>query len=251
MNTLRFRLVASFLAVSLSALAVLGLVSVSSFKEGLVSTAWKEGEALNSALSQQLDSYLSERALAIELQAYGRMVTSMVWEEQEAALAPLYSKYGFLDVFVAGLDGEARFVKKDTSGVNVKDRDYFQKAVKDRASALSEPVRNRTTGALTFVYASPIIRDGQVVGVLAASENLDSITKVVAGVKWGDKGYSYVVDRSGFLLVHPVKELVGELNTTVPSDRVPPELAQGHLNGLAGNSGRLSYFFNGRNQMNS
>jgi len=251
MNTLRFRLVASFLAVSLAALAVLGLVSVGSFRDGLVSTAWKEGEAINSALSRELDAYLRERATAIELQAESKAITSMNWEEQEAVLASLYSKYGFLDVFVAGVDGEAHFVKKDTSGVNVRDRDYFQKAVKERVSVLSEPVRNRATGVLTFVYASPIVRDGQVVGVLVASENLDSIGKIVAGVKWGDRGYSYVVDRSGFLLVHPVKELVGELNATVASEKVPPELAEATRNGLAGNSGRLSYFFNGRNQMNS
>ena len=108
MNTLRFRLISSFLAVSLISLLITGLIAVINFKAAIVDSAWKEGDALAGSLSQNVDAYFRERMNAIDLQAERRMVRSMDWDEQEPALAPLYDRYGFLDVFVADAAGDAQ-----------------------------------------------------------------------------------------------------------------------------------------------
>ncbi len=251
MNTLRFRLISSFLAVSLISLLITGLIAVINFKAAIVDSAWKEGDALAGSLSQNVDAYLKERMNAIDLQAERRMVRSMDWNEQEPALAPLYDRYGFLDVFVADAAGDARFVQRKVEGVNVKDREYFRKVLQEKKSFLSEPILNRATGALTYVYAAPIINDGRVEGVLVASENLEALSALVSGTVWGKSGYSYMTDKSGLLIAHPVKDFIGNLNASVESDRVAPELARATKDGLAGNSGRIGYFFNGRDQMNT
>jgi methyl-accepting chemotaxis protein len=251
LNTLRFRLISSFLAVSLISLLVTGLIAITNFKSAVVESAWKEGEALAGALSQNVDAYLRERMSAVEQQAERRMIRSMDWGEQESALAPLYGRYGFLDVFVADSVGNARFVQRNVEGVNVKDREYFEKVFQGKKSFLSEPILNRTTGALTYVYAAPIINDDRVEGVLVASENLEALTGLVGETVWGKTGYSYMTDQSGLLIAHPVKDFIGSLNPSVEGDKVAPELAAATRNGLAGNSGRTDYFFNGRDQMNT
>ncbi|MDI9370577.1 MAG: HAMP domain-containing protein [Synergistaceae bacterium] len=251
MNTLRFRLIASFLLISLLALTATSLLAVNIFRRELIASAWKEGDALNLALTEEIDSYLKERLLAVEMQAERNAIRGMKWEEQEPALAPLYDRFGFLDIFVADLEGDAAFVQRDAKGVNVKDRDYFVKAVQEGKSVVSEPIVNRTTGALTYVYAAPIRNGGQTVGALVASENLDNLSEKVSAIKWGESGYSAMADKSGLLIAHPVKDVIGTLNMSIESDRIAPELARAAKDGLAGNKGRASYFFNGRDQMNS
>jgi methyl-accepting chemotaxis protein len=251
LNTLRFRLISSFVAVSLISLLITGLIAITNFKTAIVESAWKEGEALAGSLSQNVDAYLRNRMNAIEQQAERRMVRSMDWNEQESALAPLYDRYGFLDVFVADSAGDARFVQRNIAGVNVKDREYFNKAVQEKKAFLSEPILNRTTGALTYVYAAPIINNGRVDGVLVASENLEALGRVVGDTVWGKSGYSYMTDRSGMLIAHPVKDFIGSLNPSVESERVSAELARATKDGLAGNRGSVSYYFNGRDQINT
>jgi methyl-accepting chemotaxis protein len=251
MNSLRGRLILIFLVVALSAVAVVGLFAVDRSREAIIDTAWKEGQALASALSIKMDAYLRERALIIETQAERHVVRSMNWDEQESSLAPLYERYAFAEIFVADADGAVRFVKRDTQGTNIRDRDYFIQVLKEKKSVVSNPVAHRVTGKLIFVYASPIMRDGKVVGVLAATESLETISKEVASVVWGTSGYAYLADRTGLTVAHPVADVVAKVNLSVESDRVAPELARAMREGLAGRSGTVEYFFNGRDQMNA
>ena len=251
MNTLRGRLIAIFLVVSLLSVSVVGLFAVNRSRQAIIDAAWREGDALVAALTIDINAYLRERSKIVEMQADRHVIRAMNWADQEPSLVPLLKDYAFLDVFVADPDGNIRFVQRDIQNVNIKDRDYFRQAVMEKKSVVSEPIMNRTTGALTFVYASPIVRDGKIVGVLVASENMESIGKVVGALKWGSSGYAYLLDKTGLAVAHPVKDFVGTLNPSIESDRIAPELARGMRDGLAGKSGRIEYFFNGRDQMNT
>ncbi len=80
---------------------------------------------------------------------------------------------------------------------------------------------------MTIFYASPIIVDQKVVGVLVAAESLETISKEVTSLVWGESGYAYLIDKSGVLVAHPVTDLLGKLSLTVESERVSSELANG------------------------
>ena len=250
MNTLRARLIATFLIVAVAAVGVVGLLSVTRARQAIIDAAWKEGDALVSALSLEVNAYLRERSKVVEMQADRNVIRSMNWAEQDPALVPLLEDYAFMDVFVSDLDGNISFVKKGADGTNIKDRPYFQQVLKEKKSIISEPLAHRVTKELTFFYASPVTNDGKIVGVLVAAENMAQIGKAVASITWGQTGYAYITDFRGVLVAHPVKDYVGNLNLSIESDRVAPELAQAMRGGLAGNKGRVEYFFNGRDQMN-
>ncbi len=250
MNTLRARLIATFLIVAIAAVGVVGLLSVTRARQAIIDAAWKEGDALVFALSGHIDSLLVERATVLELMAGQQSVRSMEYAAQQPVLMPLYDQYNFSDIFVVNLEGDTTDVKLGPQKVNIKDRDYFIKAVKERKTVISQPAVNRRTGMLTYFYASPIVKDGTVVGVLVAGENIENVAKASASISWGNKGYAYAIDSKGVVIAHPVKDLIGELNATVESERIGPELARGMRDGLAGNRGRIEYFFNGRDQMN-
>ena len=250
MNTLRARLIATFLIVAVAAVGIVGLLSVTRARQAIIDAAWKEGDALVSRLSDHIDSLLAERATVLELMAGQQSVRSMEYAAQQPVLMPLYDQYDFSDIFVADLEGDTTDVKLGPQKVNIKDRDYFIKAVKERKTVISEPAVNRRSGMLAYFYASPIVKDGTVVGVLVAGENIENIAKASASTSWGTSGYAYVTDSKGVLIAHPQKDFIGTLNPSVESDRVAPELARGMRDGLAGNTGRIEYFFNGRDQMN-
>ncbi len=251
MNTLRGRLIGIFLVVSLSAVAVVGLIAMNRSQTAIIDAAWKEGDALALGLSEKVDAYLRERSIILTTQAERHVVRSMNWAEQQPSLLPLYDQYNFGNIFVATLDGAINDVRLGPQEINIKDREYFIRAVKEKRSVISEPVVHRLTGAMTVFYASPIVVDGKVVGVLVASESLETISKEISSLVWGRSGYAYLIDKSGVLVAHPVVDLLGKLSLTVESERVASELANAMRDGLAGRAGRIEYFFNGRDQMNA
>lgn len=203
MNTLRARLIATFLIVAVVAVGVVGLISVTRARQAIIDAAWKEGDALVSRLSDHIDSLLVERATVLELMAGQQSVRSMEYAAQQPVLMPLYDQYNFSDIFVVNLEGDTTDVKLGPQKVNIKDRDYFIKAVKETKTVISQPAVNRRTGMLTYFYASPIVKDGTVVGVLVAGENIENVAKAASSIIWGTSGYAYVTDSKGVLIAHP------------------------------------------------
>lgn len=55
----------------------------------------------------------------------------------------------------------------------------------------------------------PIYIDGEIKGILyvgVKEKDLSSLRKTVAGIKVGESGYAYAIDRSGFFVLHPTLE---------------------------------------------
>ena len=250
MNSLRGRLIAIFLGVALSAMGIIGFFALNRSSKALMDISWKEGGALVSELASEIGAYLHERALVVAMQAERNVIQSMNWEDQEPSLAHLLDTYDFADVFVMDLDGNARYVNNDKEG-NYADRNYFLQTLREKKTTISDPIFSRSTGKLVFIIASPIIAEKKVVGILAVSLTSDRLAQEAASVKWGEKGYSYLVDNRGVLAAHPVKDLPGKLNATVAGDKVAPDLAAAMRRGLEGETGRVEYIFNGISQMNS
>ncbi len=251
MKSLRGILITTFLLVALSAMAIVGFVSMNRSQKAVLDASWKEGDALAEALAIQVDSYLRERAMIIETQAERNVVRAMNWEDQEPSLAPLYDRYDFLDVFVVKENGEANFVKRDTRGLFVGDREYFTRTMKEKRTLVFDPIINRTTGAMSIIISSPIFENNRIVGVLVGSITLESIAEEVSSIRWGQTGYGYLLDRKGVIVAHPKADLLGKLNATVESDSVPSELAKAMRDGLTGQVGRVAYRFNGQKQVNA
>jgi len=236
--------------MALAAMGIIGFFAVNRSSNALIDVSWKEGDALVSELAGKINAYLQERAMIIQAQAERNVLQSMNWEEVEPSLASLYKEYDFFDIFVIDLEGRGRFVSREKEG-SYADRDYFVRAVKEKKSTITNPLISRSTGKHVFVMASPVLKEGKAVGVLAATLTLDTLSQVVAEVQWGEGGYSYLTDTEGVLAAHPVKEFLGELNTTQAGDKISPELAAAMRRGLEGNSGRVECYFNGIDQMNA
>ncbi len=251
MNSLRGRLIALFLFVVLSSVVIVGVLAVNQSRALIVETAWKEGRVLAATLSKEIDAHLRERLALLEFLSAHRQVRGMNREEQMEILSPLFERYGFLEVGVADLQGNIPSNRQEGLVVNVADRDYFIRTLKEKKPMISDPIASRVTGAMSFAYVLPVIDGGELVGVLVALESLQALSQRVGETTWGKSGYAYLLNAKGVAVAHPVSEILGVLDGTVESDKIAPELVRATRDGLSGNSGTAEYRFDGVDQMNA
>jgi len=86
-------------------------------------------------------------------------------------------------------------------------REYIQRTLKGQ-DAISDILVSGITGNNIVALAEPLYDNNRVVGTLVATVKFEEITKYVAEVKIGENGYGYLVDKTGLIVYHPVKEKV-------------------------------------------
>lgn len=72
---------------------------------------------------------------------------------------------------------------------------------------LTEPYLYR--GELIVSYVSPIMIDGEFIGIGGADVSLGYIDKEISNIKILDSGYAFTVSNTGLFISHPVKEWIG------------------------------------------
>ena len=89
----------------------------------------------------------------------------MDWEVQQPILQRHLANSDFLEFGIAGMDGIVHYSDGSTAGL--WDRNYIQKALAGESN-VSDLIVSRVTGDVVLMYAAPIVRDGETVGVLIA-----------------------------------------------------------------------------------
>lgn len=89
-------------------------------------------------------------------------------------------------------------------GTDLANRPYVQKTLEVRRPVISEPVFSRVTGTPLIAFTYPVLKNGKVVGMLAASLSLSS-RELIGDVSDGDESGSVLVvtDMAGRMLAHP------------------------------------------------
>jgi len=99
------------------------------------------------------------------------------------------------------IDPEGRIVLSSEPlavGIDVRDRDYFQKAMARRGMAVSDLLTDRVKGLPVFIVAYPVIdEEGAIHGVLAASIRAQTLETTLQGVRLLPEGNISLFDRQG------------------------------------------------------
>ncbi len=133
-------------------------------------------------------------------------VNGMVFGQQRAALKESVERLGYLDMAVVSKTGESRYVLSDDVA-SLGDRDYVQKALAGEAN-VSDVLISRVINDAVLMYASPIERDGEVVGALIARRDGNALNDVIKSLGYGENGYAYVVNKKGTTVAHPNRDYV-------------------------------------------
>jgi methyl-accepting chemotaxis protein len=120
-------------------------------------------------------------------------------------------------VNLVGKDGVffASSNSKVFKGTNVSAREYFKTAMKGTPN-VGSAVISAATGRAVCTAAAPIYGSDRktVTGVAMVSMELKYITDIIDETKIGNKGYVYIIDKTGFYITHPVKGNILKVNIT-------------------------------------
>ena len=102
--------------------------------------------------------------------------------------------------FIADLEGNAMHLTGET--VFAGERDYFINALQG-ITGYSDFFQSRLSGDMVVVATIPIKNgDDEIIGVMGAHINLDSISEIAGNKGYGRDGFSYIVNESGNIITN-------------------------------------------------
>jgi methyl-accepting chemotaxis protein len=117
----------------------------------------------------------------------------------------------FDHVAFANINGETYL--EDGTTLNIAEREYFKKVVETKQPYVSEPMVSKTTKKQQINVVVPVIRFGQITGVVTGSYSTDRLMPLAQAIKFKKQGYGAILDDSGVYLAHPTRpELAGNMN---------------------------------------
>ena len=135
----------------------------------------------------------------------GDRASALAYLAAEANHNKLYTRF-FL------VDEKGNAVYTNGASANLSDREYYQKAMTTGQSYIADPVVAKIDGKVVVVIATPIKKEGKVIGMLGGSVTVDDLIKQVGQIKSGKTGYAYVAQSNGLVIMHPDKEIVMKAN---------------------------------------
>lgn len=109
-------------------------------------------------------------------------------------------------------DSDGKFTMRPDApmpeGYDPRTRPWYQDAVNARTTILTEPYVDASSGGLVVTAAVPVERDGKPAGVVGSDFSLETMVKMVQGIKLGTEGSAFLVNAGGTILIHPDTKLV-------------------------------------------
>ena len=217
--------------------------------------------ALQNNIEQSLPSVATEAAkyvatrldvlrVGIEAIAARNVVRGMDWPTQKTALEEETKRRGYLAMGVVSPDGLAKY--PDGSEAQLGDRSYVKDALAGK-TVVSDVVISRVTQSPVMMLASPIRNESNaVVGVLIARLDATLLSEITDKIKFGDKGYSYIIDGKGTLIAHANRDYVLTQRNFLEEGKTNSEfrLLSAMMQNMAnGKTGFEEYWFVGHNRL--
>jgi len=205
-------------------------------------------------ISLQLRTNAISKNIGDFLEKEGALVTGLAREEgalqgnRELILARLKKVAGDSDKIEVAL-----YI--DTNGIainqltpvpySVADRDYYKEVVKNKKMFISDPFISKTTKHRVVAISYPIMQNGVLKGVAAATIQTTTIEKLVNEQKVGKTGYMYLFDSTGTVFVHQNKALVDNSYNLITDAKAVPALKQAAQLAKEDKTGVMTYTFEG------
>ncbi len=179
-----------------------------------------------------IDRWLAHLKVHIETLANTATVKSMNWSSTEPYLKAEILRFSDVYTLAIGKSDGWRNVIGD-SPVNIKDRQYFQKAMAGQTN-VSDPLISRASNIPSIAVAAPVWQTFDTTsspsGEIHSLVRLDRIAQVVSSLKYGDNSYAFAINSTGEAISYPNSLLSAPgkpaLNLMQSSDRNLTAIAQ-------------------------
>ncbi|MCE5249797.1 methyl-accepting chemotaxis protein [bacterium] len=259
-RTLGFKLIAGGIAVVLIPLVVVGFFSITKATTSLETVSKEQTVNIAKNLANMTQIVLMEEMKFVkELSVLDTVVevtgkVSEVGPENKDAIAASDFLTQQLDQIMkqVGNDYESILVtdvngtvfadgsEGKYKGTSLADREYFSIAKSGRVN-ISEAIKSKLSGSPIIPFCAPIFSEsGRFTGTVTAILKIDFLSEKFTEVKVGKTGYSFMVDKTGLVVVHPNKDHILQTNLAKLNGM---EVIMGNM--LAHQVGVESYVFEG------
>lgn len=221
MKSIRTKLMVYFSGLILVVSAVFTFVSINTLTNSVVTEAEKSlnTQAQNSAeiiSSRNEQNYIYLEGIASRDKIFSSSVP--INEKMAILKNDVSSSDRFLRIGVSDLNGNLYL--SDSYGdrgqiVDITKRDYFHDSAAGERGTMNPviSVNPDDNGALIMAYSVPIYENGAIAGVLVAVANAWFLNDITDNMKFGETGYTYIVDSSGTAISHPDRDnVVNQMN---------------------------------------
>ncbi|MCB0208694.1 MAG: HAMP domain-containing protein [Anaerolineae bacterium] len=199
-NSLQTKLLGFFLALSLLPLLAIGIFTDWQIEQALYTHATDELATLANIQADEINAWLSDRKREMKVIAGSDEAQSLERDPVKEVLELYAQEYTLYEgIFVVGLDGMTVFRTDGETPLNLSERAYFQKALQGEPN-ISDILISKATGNIIIIVATPIIVDGQIVGVVGGTIPTKSIVELLAHAQTGQSGEAYLVNSDGYMI---------------------------------------------------
>ena len=218
------KLIGGFLALLILVCGGLGFIAYDRAKRAAFSQVQENIVLMAEDGARLLRSRLDYHLVVIEGIANRNVVRSMDWELQRPALENETARMKYLGMGIIAPDGQARYPDGSTAALG--DRDYFKQAMAGK-SVFSNVIISRVTNSPVIVIATPIRGEGKEVrAVLLARLDATLLSEITDKIKYGQKGYSYIIDDKGVLIAHGNRQFVLDQRNFLEEGKTNKEYAR-------------------------
>ncbi len=188
------------------------------------------------------EHYLKHALTALRLIAATPATRSGIWPEIRPALLTLTEAIPGAALYIEP-DGNYYSVERGYTGLNLSDRDYFDRLFRGQ-EVHGSLIYSRSTGKQSVFMAVPVIEQENVTGAVALSVFLEDFQQLITESLDLPPDYLwYVIDEEASTVLHPRSDFVF-MN---PAEQGSPSLKQAVETIISNDHGYTSYVFAGRN----
>ena len=94
------------------------------------------------------------------------------------------------------------------AGYDPRKRPWYKAVFSSGGAVLTEPYVSASTGQLNVTAAVPVKVNGKLIGVTGSDFSLESLVAAIKSIDAGPKGYAFLVNKTGKILIHPDAKMV-------------------------------------------
>ena len=182
----------------------------------------------------EIEEWLHLRQVEVQTLANTSTVRSLNWSVAEPYLKAEVKRINEFFLFqLATPDGSYSNTKVGRTNKNIRDRDYFQKAIAGKNN-ISDPFISRSTGISLIAISTPIwsnsVSSSSPIGAFQGNVKVDRIAEVVNSLHYGANSYAFALNSQGQAIVNPNSALMSTVEKPAPSLL---KIADRNLNAIA------------------
>ena len=228
-KSLRVKFLAAFIPLFVGSFVVFFAISYYMSSSALLRNTDLIAQEIGKSTAKEIEKTYQERELIVESLADSPVIKHGIREEKVKVLAETLAKrQNFTMLAYSDVEGHA--VSDKNKDMDRTSRDYIKQVRETKKPVMTGPSVSGTSGKLITIMAYPVLENGQLIGIVYGTIELDEITKLVGGIKYMENGRVYIADQEGICIAYAqLPEEVGkmDLSKEVSSKKLDMALVNG------------------------